>query len=186
MVSTNDFKTGLTIEYEGNIYSVIEFQHVKPGKGSAFVRSKLRNLRTGAVLDKTFNAGININQAMIDKSQMQYLYKNGDDNVFMNMETYEQIEMKSSQIENELYYLTEGMTINVITYEDEVLGVELPDKVVLEIVETAGGARGNTASNATKEAMTNTGLRLLVPLFVETGEKIVVSTATGKYDTRAK
>lgn len=186
MVSTNDFKTGLTIEYEGNIYSVIEFQHVKPGKGSAFVRSRLRNLRTGAVLDKTFNAGININQAMIEKSQMQYLYKNGDDNVFMNMDTYEQIEMKSSQIENELYYLTEGMTINVITYEDEVLGVELPDKVVLEIVETAGGARGNTASNATKEAMTNTGLRLLVPLFVETGEKIVVSTATGKYDTRAK
>ncbi|MGD9909947.1 MAG: elongation factor P [Candidatus Izemoplasmatales bacterium] len=186
MVSTNDFKTGLTIEYEGNIYSVIEFQHVKPGKGSAFVRSKLRNLRTGAVLDKTFNAGININQAMIEKSQMQYLYKNGDDNVFMNMDTYEQIEMKSSQIENELYYLTEGMTINVITYEDEVLGVELPDKVVLEIVETAGGARGNTASNATKEAITNTGLRLLVPLFVENGEKIVVSTATGKYDTRAK
>lgn len=186
MVSTNEFKTGLTIEYEGNIYSIIEFQHVKPGKGSAFVRTKLRNLRTGSVLDKTFNAGININQAMIDKSQMQYLYKNGDMNVFMNMDTYEQIEMPSSQIENELYYLTEGMTINVITYEEEVLGVELPDKVILEVVETAGGARGNTASNATKEAMTNTGLRLLVPLFVETGEKIVVSTATGKYDTRAK
>jgi len=186
MVSTNDFKTGLTIEIDGNIYSVIEFQHVKPGKGSAFVRTKLRNLRSGAVLDKTFNAGVNVNTAQIDKSAMQYLYRDGDTNVFMNMDTYEQIELQSSQIENELYYLTEGMTINVISYEHEILGLELPDKVTLEIVETAGGARGNTASNATKEAVTNTGLRLLVPLFVESGEKIIVSTATGKYDTRAK
>ncbi|MBU0997682.1 MAG: elongation factor P [Firmicutes bacterium] len=186
MVSTNDFKTGLTIEYEGNIYSVIEFQHVKPGKGSAFVRTKLRNLRTGSVLDKTFNAGVNMNQAQIDKTSMQYLYVNGDMNVFMNMETYEQIEIPTEQIKYELNYLTEGMTISVITYEHEILGVELPDKVTLEIVETAGGARGNTASNATKEALTNTGLRLLVPLFIEQGEKVIVSTATGKYDTRAK
>ncbi len=186
MVSTNDFKTGLTIEYEGNIYSIMEFQHVKPGKGSAFVRTKLRNLRSGAVIDKTFNAGINIDQAQIDKSQMQYLYANGDTHVFMNNDTYEQIEIHKSQIENELYYLTEGMTINVISYQSEILGVELPDKVVLEVVETPGGARGNTASNATKEALTNTGLRLLVPLFVETGDRIVVSTSTGKYDTRAK
>ncbi len=186
MVSTNDFKTGLTIEYEGNIYSVIEFQHVKPGKGSAFVRTKLRNLRTGSVLDKTFNAGINMNQAQIEKTSMQYLYVNGDMNVFMNMENYEQIEIPTDRIKSELNYLTEGMTIYVITYEHEILGVELPDKVTLEIVETAGGARGNTASNATKEALTNTGLRLLVPLFIETGEKIIVSTATGKYDTRAK
>lgn len=186
MVSTNDFKTGLTILYEGNIYSVIEFQHVKPGKGGAFVRSKLRNLRSGAVIDKTFNAGINIEQAIIDKSAMQYLYASGDTHVFMNNETYEQIEIHKSAIENELLYLTEGMTINIIFYEDEILGVELPDKVVLEIVETAGSAKGNTASNTTKEAITNTGLRLLVPLFVETGEKIVVSTSTGKYDTRAK
>lgn len=186
MISTNEFKTGLTIEYEGNLYSIIEFQHVKPGKGSAFVRTKLRNLRSGAVLDKTFNAGISMNQAMIDKSQMQYLYQSGDANVFMNMETFEQIEMLTEKIEYELQYLTEGMTINVISYEDEILGLELPDKVTLEIVETAGGARGNTTSNATKEATTNTGLRLLVPLFVETGDKVIVSTATGKYDTRAK
>ncbi|MBN2503717.1 MAG: elongation factor P [Bacilli bacterium] len=186
MISTNDFKTGLTIEYEGNIFSIIEFQHVKPGKGAAFVRTRLRNLRTGAVIDKTFNAGINVNQAQIDKSQMQYLYANGDTHVFMNNETFEQIEIHQSMIENELLYLTEGMTINIIVYESEILGLELPDKVVLEVVETPGGARGNTASNATKEALTNTGLRLLVPLFIETGEKIIVSTSTGKYDTRAK
>ncbi|HOP56651.1 MAG TPA: elongation factor P [Bacillota bacterium] len=186
MVSTNDFKTGLTIEYEGNLYQVIEFQHVKPGKGGAFVRTKLRNLRSGTILDKTFNAGVNVNQALIDKSQMQYIYANGDTHVFMNNETFEQIELHKSQIENELYYLTEGMSINIISFEHEILGLELPDKVILEVVETAGGAKGNTASNATKEALTNTGLRLLVPLFIEPGEKIVVSTSTGKYDTRAK
>ena len=186
MVSTNDFKTGLTIEYEGNIYSVIEFQHVKPGKGGAFVRSKLRNLRSGSIIDKTFNAGINLNQAIIDKSPMQYLYQAGDDTIFMNMDTFEQIELSNEKIKNELLYLTEGMTINIIFYEHEILGLELPDKVTLEVIETAGGAKGNTTSNSTKEAMTNTGLRLLVPLFVETGDKVIVSTATGKYDTRAK
>ncbi len=186
MVSTNDFKTGMTIEYEGNIYSVIEFQHVKPGKGGAFVRTKLRNLRTGSVIDKTFNAGINMSQAQIDKSQMQYLYASDETHVFMNNDTYEQIEIHKSMIENELLYLTEGININIISYEHEILGLELPDKVVLEVIETAGGAKGNTASNATKEAITNTGLKLLVPLFIQTGEKIVVSTTTGKYDTRAK
>lgn len=186
MISTNDFRTGVTIEYEGNIYSIIEFQHVKPGKGSAFVRTRLRNLRTQAVIDKTFNAGISIQTAQIDKSQMQYLYASDDIHVFMNNETYEQVEIHQSQIENELLYLTEGMSINIISFEHEILGIELPDKVVLEVIETAGGAKGNTASNATKEALTNTGLKLLVPLFIETGEKIVVSTSTGKYDTRAK
>jgi elongation factor P len=186
MVSTNDFKTGITIEYEGNIYQVIEFQHVKPGKGGAFVRTKLRNLRTKAVIDKTFNAGINVNTAQIEKSQMQYLYASGDTHVFMNNDTYEQLEIDKSLIEYELNFLTEGIIINVITYEHELLGVELPDKVVLEIVETAGGAKGNTASNAQKEALTNTGFKLLVPLFLENGEKIWVSTSTGKYDSRAK
>jgi elongation factor P len=186
MISTNDFKTGLTIEYEGNIYQIIELQHVKPGKGSAFVRTRLRNLRTKSVIDKTFNAGVNINTAQIEKSQMQYLYVSGNTHVFMNNDTYEQLEIDQTLIESELNYLTEGMTVSIITFEHELLGVELPDKVVLEIVETAGSAKGNTASNAQKEALTNTGLKLLVPLFVETGEKIWVSTSTGKYDSRAK
>jgi elongation factor P len=186
MITTNDFKTGVTIEYEGSIYQVIEFQHVKPGKGGAFVRTKLRDLRSGAVIDKTFNAGIKVETAMIEKSEMQYLYQSGETHVFMNMETYEQIEIHQSRLENELPFLTEGLTIIIIQYGHEILGIELPDKVVLEVVETAGGAKGNTTSNATKEALTNTGLRLSVPLFINEGEKIVVSTATGKYDTRAK
>jgi elongation factor P len=186
MISTNDFKTGQTIQYEGSIYQVIEFQHVKPGKGSAFVRTKLRDLRSGAVIDKTFNSGIKIETAMIEKHEMQYLYQSGETHVFMNNETYDQIELNQTRIENELNYLTEGMTIKIIVFGTEILGVELPEKVVLEVVETAGGAKGNTASNATKEALTNTGLRLSVPLFINEGEKIVVSTATGKYDTRAK
>lgn len=186
MISTSDFKTGLTIEHDGNIYQIIDFQHVKPGKGSAFVRTKLRNLRTQSVIDITFNSGEKFEQAMIEKAVMQYLYNADDLYVFMNNDTYEQIELHKSNLENEIYYLTEGMNINIIAYGSEILGVELPDKVTLEVVETPGGAKGNTASNATKEALTNTGLRLSVPLFINEGDKIVVSTATGKYDTRAK
>lgn len=186
MISTSDFKTGLTLEYDGNIYQIIEFQHVKPGKGSAFVRTKLRNLRADSVIDITFNAGEKFNQAQIDKNVMSFLYSYDDTYVFMNNETYEQVEMNVASLEKEKYFLMEGMNINIISYGSEILGIELPDKVTLEVVETAGGARGNTASNATKEAMTNTGLRLSVPLFVNEGDKIIVSTATGKYDTRAK
>lgn len=186
MISTSDFKTGLTLEYDGNIYQILDFQHVKPGKGSAFVRTKLRNLRTKGVIDITFNAGEKFEQAIITKSEMQYLYNADDVYVFMNMTTFEQIEMHKSNLENEIYFLTEGLNINIISYGSEILGIELPDKVTLEIVETPGGAKGNTASNATKEALTNTGLRLSVPLFVNEGDSIVVSTATGKYDTRAK
>lgn len=186
MISTNDFKTGVTIQYEGDIYQVIEFQHVKPGKGAAFVRTKLRNLRTNSVIDKTFNSGIKMETAMIEKNPMQYLYQSGEVHVFMNNETYEQLELHQGQLEGKLEFITEGMDIKIITFENEILGIELPDKVVLEIVETAGGAKGNTASNATKEALTNTGLRLSVPLFINEGDKIVVSTETGRYDTRYK
>jgi len=186
MITTNDFKTGLTIEYDGGIYQVIEFQHVKPGKGSAFVRSKLRNLRTNAVIDKTFNSGLKIETAMIEKNPMQYLYKNVETHVFMNNDTYEQLELHESQLEGKLEFMYEGMEIKIISYEKEILGIELPDKVVLEVIETPGGARGNTASNATKEALTDTGLKLSVPLFINQGDKIVVSTETGKYDTRFK
>lgn len=186
MVSTNEFKTGLTIEYDGNIYSVMEFQHVKPGKGSAFVRSKLRNLRTGAVIDITFNAGVKIKKANIEKNIMSYLYNSGDTYVFMNNETYEQVELHKDAIADQLLFLTEGLNVNIITYEGEVIGVELPDKVTLEVTETPPGVKGNSVSNATKECTVETGLKLSVPLFIEVGDKIVISTATGKYDTRAK
>ncbi len=186
MISTSDFKTGLTLEYDKNIYQIIDFQHVKPGKGSAFVRTKLRNLRANSVIDITFNSGEKFKQAQIDKSIMQYLYSADDVYVFMNNETYDQIELHISNFKNEIYYLSEGMNINIISYGEEILGIELPDKVVLEIAETAGGVKGNTTSNATKAATTSSGLTLSVPLFVNEGDKIVVSTATGKYDTRAK
>ncbi len=186
MVSTNDLKTGITIKVDDAIYQVIEFQHVKPGKGSAFVRTKLRNLRTGTIIDKTFNSGIDVEQANIDKSEMQYLYVDGDMHVFMNNETYEQVSIPENQIAEELKFITLGDTVQVKRYGQEILGIELPDKVILEVVRAPGGVRGNTASNATKEVETNTGLKLSVPLFVKTGDKIVVSTATGKYDTRAK
>ncbi|MDD3842532.1 MAG: elongation factor P [Candidatus Izemoplasmatales bacterium] len=186
MINTNEIRNGMTIEFEGNIYVVLEFQHMKTAKAGAIMQTKLRNLRTGTVIYKNFNGGISIDTATVEKSQYQYLYANGDMHVFMNNETYEQIELDKSRLEYELNFLTEGMVVNVMSYNEEILGLELPDKVVLEIVETAGAARGNTASNATKEALTNTGYRLLVPLFIDNGEKIVVSTATGKYDSRSK
>ncbi len=186
MINTNELRNGMTILFEGNIYVVLEFQHLKTAKSGAMMQTKLRNLRSGTVINKTFNGGVNLDTANVTKTQMQYLYASGDMHVFMNNDTYEQIELHRDRIANELLYLTEGVNIQIMMFEDEVLGVELPDKVVLEIVETAGAARGNTASNAQKEALTNTGLKLNVPLFIEQGEKILVSTMTGKYDSRAK
>lgn len=186
MINTNEIRNGMTIQFEGNIYVVIEFQHMKTAKAGAIMQTKLRNLRTGTVIYKNFNGGVNIDTADVMKNQMQYLYASGEMHVFMNTDTYEQIELHKSQIENELNYLSEGMVVDVMTFGEEILGISLPDKVELTVVETAGDARGNTASNAQKEALTNTGLKVLVPLFIKNGEKIVVSTSTGKYDSRAK
>lgn len=186
MINTNEIRNGMTIQFEGNIYQVLEFQHMKTAKAGAIMQTKLRNLRSGTVIYKNFNGGINIDTADVMKSQMQYLYASGDMHVFMNTETYDQIELDKSRVEYELNFLTEGMMVIVMSYGDEILGLELPDKVELEVIETAGDARGNTASNAQKEAVTNTGFKLLVPLFIKSGERIVVSTATGKYDSRAK
>jgi len=187
MISTNEFKTGQTIMFDGNIFQVIEFMHVKPGKGSAFVRTKLRNLRSGAVIDYTFNAGTKVERAQIDKNQMQYLYASGDMHVFMNSETYEQIEIPGSQIEYELKFIFEGMTVDVNFYNNqEILGVTLPDKVVLEVTETVPGVKGDTKTNALKDAIMQTGLLVKVPMFIEQGEKIIVSTYDGSYVSRDK
>jgi elongation factor P len=186
MINTNEIRNGMTIIFEGGLYTVLEFQHMKTAKAGAIMQTKLRNLRTGTVIYKNFNGGVNIDTADVMKSTMQYLYASGDTHVFMNNDTYEQIELDKSRLEYELNFLSEGMNVIVISYNDEILGLELPDKVELEIVETAGDSRGNTASNATKEALTNTGFKLLVPLFIKNGERIVVSTSTGKYDSRAK
>ncbi len=185
MITSNDFKTGLTIQHDGNIYQIMEFQHVKPGKGSAFVRSKLRNLRTGAIFDKTWRAGEKVETAMIDKQPMQYIYADGDNYVFMNTQTYEQIEIPRQQIEHEANFLIEGMDVNVTSFESEILGVDLAEKVTLEVVETVPGVKGNTVNNATKDAVVQTGYKLQVPMFINEGDKIVINTATGKYSTKA-
>ena len=187
MISTNDFKTGQTIVHEGNIYSVIEFMHVKPGKGGAFVRTKLRNLRSGAVIDYTFNAGTKVERAQIDKHMMQYLYADGEKHVFMNNESYEQIEIPAVQIEYELKYITEGMSVEVMFYNNiEILGVSLPDKIVMEVKETVPGVKGDTKTNAMKDAIMQTGLLVKVPMFIEEGEKIIVNTTDGSYVSRDK
>jgi len=186
MVSTNEFKTGLTIIHDGNLYQILEFLHVKPGKGPAFVRTKLRNLRSGAVIDNTFNAGVKVESAHIERSTMQYLYAMGDVYVFMNNETYEQLEIPEAQLAHEKNFLLEGMEVKIMQFESEVLGVELPDKVTLEVTEAEAGVKGNTASNVTKKAVLETGYGLNVPMFIEAGEKIVVNTSTGDYVSRAK
>ena len=184
MISSNDFKTGMTIDYEGNLFQIIEFQHVKPGKGQAFVRSKLRNLRSGAVFDNTFNAGEKVKRAHVEKSTMQFLYSMGDEYVFMNNETYEQIELTAAQLEQEKNFLVDGMEVKVMSYNGEILGVEVPEKVTLEVVECEPGVKGNTASNATKSATVSTGYSLQVPLFVEVGDKLIINTNDGRYVSR--
>lgn len=185
MISVNDFRTGATIEVEGDIWRVLEFQHVKPGKGAAFVRTKLRNLRNGNINEKTFRGGERVKRAQIDNIKMQYLYANGDDHVFMNNETYDQIELASNQIEYELKFLTENMEVSVIQFQGEVLGVQLPITVELEVTETEPGIKGDTASGGSKPATVETGLTVQVPFFVNVGDKLVINTEEAEYVSRA-
>ena len=176
MISVNDFKTGLTISVDNGIWKVIDFQHVKPGKGSAFVRSKLRNLRTGAIQEKTFRAGEKVEQAMIENRSMQYLYADGDNHIFMDNETFDQIELPGDYLKDELNYLKANMEVQVQSYEGEIIGVELPKTVELEVTETATGA--------TKSATVETGYTLNVPLFVNEGDILVINTGDGSYISR--
>ncbi|CAI9388812.1 elongation factor P [Niallia sp. Sow4_A1] len=185
MISVNDFKTGLTIEVDGGIWRVLDFQHVKPGKGAAFVRSKLKNLRTGAVQEKTFRAGEKVAKAQIDNRKMQYLYANGDQHVFMDVESYDQIELSASVIEYELKFLKENMEVHIMMYQSETLGVELPNTVVLEVTETEPGIKGDTASGGTKPAVMETGLTVQVPFFVNQGDRLIINTAEASYVSRA-
>ena len=185
MFNINDIKNGITFLFEGNIYTVIEFQHVKPGKGAAFVKAKIRNLRTGSIVEKTFNTSIKLEKAMIAKQNMQYLYNTGDIYYFMNMETYEQIELSRDQIGEDANYLIENLSVNITFYEGEMLGMELPEKITYTVTHTEPAVKGNTTNNALKEAVMENGLMVKVPLFIEQGEQIVVSTKDGKYDSRA-
>lgn len=185
MISVNDFKTGLTIEVDGGIWRVVDFQHVKPGKGAAFVRSKLKNLRTGAVQEKTFRVGEKVAKAQIDNKKMQYLYDDGDNYVFMDMQSYEQIEMPKQQVAEEMLYVLENTELTVIMYGNEVLGVDLPNTVTLEVAETEPNIKGDTSSGGSKPAVMETGLTVNVPFFVNQGDKLIVNTQDGSYVSRA-
>lgn len=185
MFNINDIKNGMTFYLEGNIYQVLEFLHVKPGKGPAFVRTKLKNLRTGATIEKTFNTNIKLEKAMIEKSEMQYLYSTGDNYNFMNMETYEQIELDANQIGEDAKYLKEGINVFITFYKGEMLGLELPEKIEYKVVRTEPAVKGNTTNNAQKEAELENGLVVKVPLFIEENENIIISVKDGKYDSRA-
>ncbi|MCI8445978.1 MAG: elongation factor P [Bacilli bacterium] len=185
MFNINDIKNGITFIYEDNIYQVLEFQHVKPGKGAAFVKAKLRNLRTGSTVEKTFNTSIKLEKAMIEKQNMQYLYNNGDAFNFMNMQTYEQIELPKEQLGDSAKFLKEGINVDISFYQGELIGVILPDKIEYEVAKTEPAVKGNTTNNAMKDAYMENDLMVRVPLFIEQGEHIIVSTKDGKYDSRA-
>ncbi|WP_058307475.1 elongation factor P [Gracilibacillus massiliensis] len=185
MISVNDFKTGLTIEVDGGIWQVLEFQHVKPGKGAAFVRSKLRNLRNGNIQEKTFRGGEKVNKAHIENRKMQYLYASGDAHTFMDTQSFDQTELQGNQIERELQFIKENMEVNILTYEGETIGVDLPNNVELTVTETEPGIKGDTASGGTKPATLETGLTVQVPFFVNQGDVLIISTTDGKYVSRA-
>lgn len=182
-ISTNDFRPGTTIEVDGAVHRVTEFLHVKPGKGAAFVRTKLRNMKTGNTIEKTFKAGEMIPSAVLDKVPMQHTYVDGDDYVFMNMESFEEERMNSKTLgDTVVKFLLEGMDVEVLRHNDDVLGVEIPKTISCKIVQTDPGVKGNTAQGGgTKPAITESGAEVMVPLFIETGEQINVNTEEGKY-----
>ncbi len=184
-ININDIKNGMTIIMDNNLYQIVEFQHVKPGKGSAFVRMKLKNLRTGSITEDTYNTNIKITKAHVDKMPMQYLYASGDNYVFMNNETYEQMEISTKTLGDDIRFIKEGLDITVDSYEGEILGISLPEKVEYEVIETEPAVKGNTTNNAQKDAKIETGYTVKVPLFINQGERIIISTRDGKYSSRA-
>lgn len=185
MININDIKNGMTIIYEGNAYQVVEFQHVKPGKGSAFVRTKLKNLKTQTTQEITFNAGIKIEKANVEKKALSYLYNSGDTYVFMDNTTYDQIEMNVKMLEDKVKFLKEGLEVETVNFNGEIIGITLPEKIAYKVVETEMAVKGNTTSGAMKDATIETGYTLKVPLFIEEGEEIIITTSDGKYSSRA-
>lgn len=184
MISTSDFKNGLSIELDNDLYTIIEFQHVKPGKGGAFVRTKLRNVNTGFVIDRTFRAGEKFEQAIIERKDMQYIYNDGHNYYFMDQDTYEQIPIDVAKIGDSADLLKEGNSVEVTFCKGVVLGIQLPTTIALEVVKTMPGAKGNTVSGAMKPATVETGAEIQVPLFVKEGDIIRITTADKKYQER--
>ncbi|WP_409346430.1 elongation factor P [Paenibacillus sp. MBLB4367] len=185
MISVNDFKTGLTIVLDTDIFTVLDFQHVKPGKGAAFVRSKLKNLRNGNTVEKTFRAGENVGRAHVENRQTQYLYNSGSEYTFMDTETYDQFNLDVKQLEWERNFLKENMNVNIASYEGEIIGITLPNSIDLKVTATEPGIKGNTAQGATKNATVETGLNVQVPLFINEGDVLLIDTREGKYISRA-
>jgi elongation factor P len=183
-ITTNDLKNGMTLELDHGLWSVVEFQHVKPGKGGAFVRTKLRNLRTGNVLERTFNAGVRVEQAILEKRDMSFLYVDGEDYVFMDTSTYDQMHVAPAALGGASHYLVEGMTANLAMYQGDIVAVEIPASVELAITETEPGVQGDRVSGARKPATLETGKVIQVPLFVNVGDRVKVDTRTGDYITR--
>ena len=185
MISAGDFRNGITFELDGNVVQVIEFQHVKPGKGAAFVRTKYKNVITGAVVERSFNPTDKYPTAYIERKDMQYLYSDGDLYYFMDMETYEQQPIDSSKLGTAFQFVKENMEVKVLSYKGNVFGVEPPNFVELEVTETDPGFKGDTATNATKPATLETGAEIKVPLFINQGDMIRIDTRTGEYMERA-
>ena len=181
MISSNDFRPGVSIELDGAVWRVIESLHVKPGKGAAFVRTKLKNAQTGSQIEKTFRAAESVPQAVLEKSVMQYTYKDGDNYIFMDMQTFEESRLNAAQIGDRVKYLKENMEATVVMWGERVLEVELPNSVVLEVTQTDPGVKGDTATGGTKPAIVETGAQVMVPLFVTIGEKIKIDTRDDKY-----
>jgi elongation factor P len=185
MISTGEIKRGMTIELDGTLYQVVEFQHIKLGRGSAQMRMKLRNVRKGDLVERTFQAGDRFQRARLDHRNVQYMYKDGTHYHFMDTSTYDQVALDADQLGDAVDYLTDGMTAVLNEYEGSPIGIDLPASVVLKVTDTDLGLKGDTATGATKPATVETGLRVNVPLFVERGDKIKVDTRTGEYLERA-
>ncbi len=185
MVSAGDFRNGVTFDMEGNVFQIIEFQHVKPGKGAAFVRTKIRNVISGAVTDKTFNPSDKFPTAFIERRDMQYLYQDGNLYYFMDIESYEQEPIDESNLDDNFKFVKENMEVKVLSYKGKVFGIEPPNFVDLLVTETDPGFKGDTATNATKPAVLETGAQIKVPLFIEEGTLIRIDTRTGEYMERA-
>lgn len=185
MTTSNDFRTGMTLEIDSNLWQVVEFLHVKPGKGAAFVRSKLKNVKTGQVLEKTFRAGEKVTEAFMEKTEMQFLFADGTSYNFMDNNTFEQITVQKDQIGDGVVYLKESMNVYVMKHNDVVIGVDLPAHVVLEVVDTPPAEKGNTAQGGSKPATLETGAVVHVPFFVVNGDVIRVDTRTNSYIDRA-
>ncbi len=185
MITAGDFKKGITVEWDGGVWNIVDFQHVKPGKGAAFVRTKIKNIMTGAVIERTFNPTDKMPRAIVETKEMQYLYSDGDLYYFMDPETFEQLPLNHSHVEEAIKYVKENTNVNIRFFKGEAFSVEAPNFVELEVTQTEPGFKGDTASNTYKPATLETGFELMVPLFINIGDVIKIDTRTGEYLSRA-